>query len=186
MAVLAVLAVATAGLARAQAIDPIETRQAGQDLLSGTFAGIRAVVAAKGDVKTLEVPAKAMARWITQFPTQFPKGSEQGHNTKALPAVWSDNAGFQKAAIDLARSVDQARGARQGRRHRRRGGAGQGRGGCLRGVPQGLSRPLSSGPPRALTGHHGRPRVRGRDLSCPHQPARRGAGVLPALEHRRA
>ena len=36
MAVLAVLAVATAGLARAQAIDPIETRQAGQDLLSGT------------------------------------------------------------------------------------------------------------------------------------------------------
>ena len=102
MAVLAVLAVATAGLARAQAIDPIETRQAGQDLLQGTFAGIRAVVAAKGDVKTLEVPAKAMARWITQFPTQFPKGSEQGHNTKALPAVWSDSAGFQKAALNLA------------------------------------------------------------------------------------
>jgi cytochrome c556 len=102
MAVLAVLAVATAGFAQAQAIDPIETRQAGQDLLAGTFAGVRAVVAAKGDVKTLEVPAKSMARWITQFPTQFPKGTEQGHNTKALPAIWSDSAGFQKAAVNLA------------------------------------------------------------------------------------
>jgi cytochrome c556 len=60
------------------------------------------VVAAKGDVKTLENPAKAMARWIRQFPTQFPKGSEEGHNTKALPAVWSDTAGFQKAANDFA------------------------------------------------------------------------------------
>jgi hypothetical protein len=30
-------------------------------------------------VKTLENPAKAMARWIRQFPTQFPKGSEEGH-----------------------------------------------------------------------------------------------------------
>lgn len=102
LAVLAVLAMATVGIARAEGPDPIETRQAGQDLLAADFAGIRAVVAAKGDVKTLETPAKAMARWIRQFPTQFPKGSEEGHNTKALPAVWSDNAGFVKAANDLA------------------------------------------------------------------------------------
>ncbi len=102
LAILAVLAIATAGIARAEGYDPIETRQAGQDLLAGTYSGIRAVVADKGDVKTLEIPAKAMARWIRQFPTQFPKGSEEGHNTKALPAVWSDSAGFQKAANDLA------------------------------------------------------------------------------------
>jgi cytochrome c556 len=102
LAALAIVALAMGGVARAEGPDVIETRQAGQDLLAGTYAGIRAVVAAKGDVKTLEVPAKAMARWITQFPTQFPKGSEEGHNTKALPAVWSDTAGFQKAALNLA------------------------------------------------------------------------------------
>ena len=102
LALLAIAAFAMAGMARAQAIDPIETRQAGQALLAGTFNGIRAVVAAKGDVKTLEAPAKAMARWIRQFPSQFPKGSEHGHDTKALPAVWSDPAGFQKAANDLS------------------------------------------------------------------------------------
>ena len=100
--VFVVLAIAVAGSARAQAPNPIETRQAGQDLLSADFAGIRAVVAAKGDVKTLEAPAKAIARWIRQFPTQFPPGTEEGHNTKALPAVWSDREGFQKAANDLA------------------------------------------------------------------------------------
>ena len=44
----------------------------------GSFSGIKVVVVTKGDVKTLEQPAKAIARWITQFPTQFPKGSEQG------------------------------------------------------------------------------------------------------------
>jgi len=92
------LALVTIGVTHAQTPDPIETRQAGQDLLSGDFAGIRAVVAAKGDVKTLENPAKAMARWMKQFPAQFPKGSETGHNTKAKPEIWSDNAGFLKAA----------------------------------------------------------------------------------------
>ena len=102
LAVLAVVAIASAGTAMAAVYDPIETRQAGQDLLLGTFSGIKVVVTTKGDVKTLEQPAKAMARWITQFPTQFPKGSEQGHNTKALPAVWTETAEFQNDANNLA------------------------------------------------------------------------------------
>jgi len=104
---LAVLAFAAVGAAKADEPDPIETRQAAQDLLSGDFAGIRAVVAAKGDVKTLENPAKAMARWMRQYTSQFPKGSEQGHNTKALPAVWSDMPGFQKAGSELADAADK-------------------------------------------------------------------------------
>jgi cytochrome c556 len=105
LAVLAVLWVGAGGIARADGYDPIETRQAGQDLLAGTFAGIRVVVTDKGDLKTLESPAKAMARWIRQFPTQYPKGSDEGHNTKALPTIWSDPAGFQKAADDLSEAA---------------------------------------------------------------------------------
>jgi cytochrome c556 len=94
------------GVARAEAPpDPIETRQAGQDLMISTFTLIRAEVAAKGDVKTLEGPAKAMARWMRQFPTQFPPGTEQGHNTRALPAVWSDREGFLKTANELVESA---------------------------------------------------------------------------------
>jgi len=99
---LALLGLAVIGIARAQSIDVIEQRQAGMDLVSGDYAGIRAVLAAKGDVKTLEYPAKAIGRYLRLHPTLFPKGSEQGHDTRALPAIWSDPAGFQKIADETA------------------------------------------------------------------------------------
>lgn len=102
---LAVIVMATIGIARAEGLDLIETRQAGQDLLSGDFAGIRGVVAAKGDIKKLGAPAKAMARWMRNFPDMFPKGTEQGHNTRALPAIWSDPPGFRKAADNLSNAA---------------------------------------------------------------------------------
>jgi cytochrome c556 len=95
----AVALIAATGMARADAPTPIEMRQTGLDLLSGSFGGIRAVVAAKGDVKTLEAPAKAMARFAALMPGLFPKGSEVG--TKAKPEIWSDMDGFVKAAAAL-------------------------------------------------------------------------------------
>ena len=87
------------GTVRADLPNPIEIRQTGLDLMSGDFAGIRAVVAAKGDVKTLEAPAKAMARWAALMPGLFPKGSDAG--TKAKAEIWTDMDGFQKAAAAL-------------------------------------------------------------------------------------
>jgi cytochrome c556 len=89
------------GAARADGLDPIAARQAAFDLNNGDFAFIRSVVAAKGDVKPLAVPASAIAKWAAVIPTMFPKGSETGGNTKALPEIWSDPAGFQKIALAL-------------------------------------------------------------------------------------
>jgi cytochrome c556 len=105
LALLTMALLATAGVARAEGPDLIETRQSGQDLVLGTFAGIRAVVDAKGDIKKLEQPAKALARWGMLYPTLFPKGTETGHNTKALPEVWSDSAGFEKAAMTFSEAA---------------------------------------------------------------------------------
>jgi len=68
------------------------------ELTGGDFAYLRSVVAAKGDVKPLEVPAKAIARWAATIPAVFPAGSDKGGDTKALPEVWSDRAGFEKTA----------------------------------------------------------------------------------------
>lgn len=79
----------------------IEVRQVGFALLSGDFAGIRAVAAAKGDVKTLEGPARAIGRFAAVMPSLFPQGTAAGNNTKALPEIWSDSAGFKKAADAL-------------------------------------------------------------------------------------
>lgn len=99
------LAAATAlfvsGAAFAQAPNLIEIRQTGMDLAAGDFAGINALIAAKGDIKPAEPRAKAIARWAGVVPTLFPKGTETGGNTKAKAEVFSDPAGFQKAAMNL-------------------------------------------------------------------------------------
>jgi len=87
------------GAARADGPDVIAVRQAGYDLQNGDFAYIRAVVKDKGDVKPLEVPAKAIARWASLIPTLFPKGTETGGDTKALPEIWSDPEGFKKISV---------------------------------------------------------------------------------------
>jgi len=99
--------VATMGAARADGLDPIAIRQAGMSLTSGDFAFIRSVVAAKGDVKPLEVPAKAIAKWAALIPAVFPAGSDKGGDTKALPEVWSDRAGFEKIAVALGAAADK-------------------------------------------------------------------------------
>ncbi len=89
------------------AFNVIETRQAGQDLLAGTFTGINQGIAHQAPVKAFASPAAAMARWMKQFPTTFPSGSDQGHNTKALPAIWSDRAGFNQAAANFIAAADK-------------------------------------------------------------------------------
>ena len=101
IALSAVVMVAGFGVARADGPDIIAVRQAGFAMQGGNFAFIRAVVAAKGDVKPLEVPAKAIAKWSAVIPTVFPKGTETGDDTKALPEIWSDPSGFQKIAAKL-------------------------------------------------------------------------------------
>jgi cytochrome c556 len=97
----AVIMLAGFGVARADGLDPIALRQAGMALQNGDFAFIRSVVAAKGDVKPLEVPARAIIKWAAVIPSVFPKGTETGGNTKALPEIWSDPAGFQKISLAL-------------------------------------------------------------------------------------
>ncbi len=88
------------GFAHAAGLDPIAIRQAGMSLTGSALAYIKAVVRAKGEVKPLEEPAKAIALWTAQIPAVFPPGSDKGGDTKALPAIWSDRAGFEKYASD--------------------------------------------------------------------------------------
>jgi cytochrome c556 len=106
-AVIALAAVTAAPLhvSWADGLDPIAVRQAVMSLQNSDFAYIRAVVAAKGDVKPLEGPARAIVKSAAVIPTLFPKGSETGGDTKALPEIWSDSAGFQKIALALGQAA---------------------------------------------------------------------------------
>ena len=102
LALAAAMVVAAMGAAHAQSgPNIIQVRQVGLSLMAGDYAGIRAVATAKGDVKTLENPAKAIARFAAIMPSLFPEGTQAGFNTKALPEIWSDKAGFEKAAAAL-------------------------------------------------------------------------------------
>ena len=105
VALLAAILVAPVGQARAAGLDPIAIRQVGMALQAGSFGFIRSVVAAKGDVKPLEAPAKAIARWAAMIPAVFPAGSDKGGDTKALPEIWSDRAGFEKIAMTMGEAA---------------------------------------------------------------------------------
>jgi cytochrome c556 len=72
--VLVSTSVAGSRIAKADGLDPIAVRQAVMSLQGGDFAYIRAVLAAKGDVKPLEVPAKAIIKSTAVIPTLFPEG----------------------------------------------------------------------------------------------------------------
>jgi cytochrome c556 len=108
---------AAAATRRDDADQLIAARQAGFKLQGAAFGGMKGVIDAKGDVKTQAFAAGAIAAWGRALPGLFPAGSDGG-TTKALPTVWSDRAGFEKAAgtlateagklSDLAKAGDQA------------------------------------------------------------------------------
>jgi cytochrome c556 len=99
IALVAAMVMAGVGVARSEGLDPIAIRQAGMSLTGGDFAFIKSVVTTKADVKQLELPAKAIALWAAAIPSVFPAGSDKGGDTKALPEIWSDRAGFEKISV---------------------------------------------------------------------------------------
>jgi cytochrome c556 len=107
-AVLAAGTMATVpSLAQAAAGDIILTRQAGYDLLGSTFGGMKSAIDNKLDVKPLAGGADAMAKWGKTIPLAFPPGSDTGNPNKALPTVWSDRAGFEKAAANFTEASEK-------------------------------------------------------------------------------
>lgn len=100
----------------------IEGRQAGM-MLSGALMGqIKGAIDRGDDLKSLGFATRALANWARAVPGMFPEGSVEG-DTDALPAVWTDRAGFEaKAAAyadataklaELARAGDAAGFAQQ-------------------------------------------------------------------------
>jgi cytochrome c556 len=111
MAVAAV--VALAGVARAAgpvsvpSDELIAGRQAGFDLMQGVVGSMKAAVDAGQPVKPLSAGAKGIVAWAKVIPTEFPVGTEAGHETKAKPEIWSDAAGFTKAAASLQEAAEK-------------------------------------------------------------------------------
>jgi cytochrome c556 len=97
----AAAAVAQGSSPTLQPNDIIAVRQSLMDLQGGVVAAMKAAVEGGDNVKPLTAGAKGLLSSSHVIPTLFPAGTDAGHNTKAKPAIWSDRAGFEKAAADL-------------------------------------------------------------------------------------
>ncbi|HSU05408.1 MAG TPA: cytochrome c [Acetobacteraceae bacterium] len=109
LALLAIAAACGLGIARADepAFNIIESRQAGQDLFASTFTGMLEGTKHQVPVKNFTNSAAAMARWMKQWSTLFPPGSDLGHPTRALPTVWSDRAEFDTTAATMVEATEK-------------------------------------------------------------------------------
>ena len=78
----------------------VAERQDGMKKSGMALRAITGVIKANGDVKTVAAQAADLAAWSKRLPTLFPAGSTEGSH--ALPAVWTDNAGFKAKAAAFA------------------------------------------------------------------------------------
>jgi cytochrome c556 len=99
----AVLAPAGDGPAAA---DLVAARQAAYRLSAATFVSIKGAIDRGDTVEAQEAPARALAGWARALPAMFPPGSD-APPTQALPAVWSDRAGFEARAAAYAAAADR-------------------------------------------------------------------------------
>jgi cytochrome c556 len=84
---------ATVALAQA---DVVKQRQENRKEAAATMRSIKGVIDSKGDVKAVVASAAKLKQLENAFDKMFPPGSDK--DTKALPTVWSDSAGFQAAS----------------------------------------------------------------------------------------
>jgi cytochrome c556 len=88
----------------ADASGVIAGRQAGMLMSGGLMGGFKGAIDRGDDVKSQAFPARALATWAKAIPGMFPAGSGEG-DTDALPAVWSDRAGFEAKAAAYAEAA---------------------------------------------------------------------------------
>jgi cytochrome c556 len=59
------------------------------------------------DVTQYVASARDLAAVAKELPTLFPPGSEDGHQTRASPKIWTDKATFDKDAADFGVQADK-------------------------------------------------------------------------------
>jgi len=114
LAAAALAAVATAASAYGPAASVVRTRQANYKQMAAALKGINDQLhGASPDLAAIRPRAALLANYGLQVLRWFPHGSgrEAGVRTRALPEIWSDRAGFERAGARLlvaARAVNRA------------------------------------------------------------------------------
>jgi cytochrome c556 len=85
--------------------DAIVARHAAFKSQGDIFGALKKTLDAGEDTKPFSADAKWLVAWSKQIPEMFPKGSDTGHDTKALPAIWTDKDTFDKDAAAYGEAV---------------------------------------------------------------------------------
>jgi len=83
--------------------DTIAVRQASMDMSLITFRAIGDAIKGGAEAKSQGFQSAILAKWAKSVPAMFPRGTAKGDTpaeTQALPAIWKDRAGFDKAAAN--------------------------------------------------------------------------------------
>ena len=84
----------------------VAARQSAFHLSAATLGSMKGVVDSGGEVKPLTFGARGLARWAKTLPTMFPEGTQLA-DSRALPTVWTDRAGFDARAAAFAAATDR-------------------------------------------------------------------------------
>ncbi|MDB5412113.1 MAG: hypothetical protein JWR10_448 [Rubritepida sp.] len=98
--------VATMGGALAQTDLPrvVAERREGLKAVGAHFEAIGGVARSGGDPTAVVDRIAAVQAFFVNFGARFPEGTQQGApgiDTKALPAIWTDRPGFDRALAEL-------------------------------------------------------------------------------------
>jgi cytochrome c556 len=93
--------------------DPIAERKAGFKRMGGHLEAIKALLDNPAGLRAEAGRAADMQAYFGGLPALFPPGSDQGE-TRALPAVWSDRAGFEAASAGAAAAAGRLQQAMAG------------------------------------------------------------------------
>jgi len=102
---LAAVGLSQEGTPGVSGLDVIAARQASLDMSSITFRSMGSAMKAGGEAKSQGYPAAALAKWAKALPRMFPTGTGEGEtsaSSQALPAIWRDRSGFDRAAANYA------------------------------------------------------------------------------------
>ncbi|HXA68716.1 MAG TPA: cytochrome c [Bryobacteraceae bacterium] len=102
---LAAVGLSQEGTPGVSGLDVIAARQASLDMSSITFRSMGGAMKAGGEAKSQGYPAAALAKWAKALPRMFPAGTGEGEtsaSSQALPAIWRDRSGFDRAAANYA------------------------------------------------------------------------------------
>ena len=110
-ALLATLSLSGVALAQPEVIT---ARREGLRAMGAHMEAMKAIADARGNPAPAVERIDAMTAFYSTFPTRFPAGTDvpQGTDpgqTRALPVIWTDNAGFVQANANLLTQISALR-----------------------------------------------------------------------------